>query len=106
MAAVGRIGDGLGVAHHARLEDELSGDALLRAKAVALVGRAIFKLEADELLVVTGVDNGRRGGRVQLGGHCVEGPGARRGGGARDEETSVQEEAESSSSGIAVDDIN
>jgi hypothetical protein len=69
LAAVRRIRDGLRIANHTRLEDQLSSNALLSTKAVALEGGAIFKLEADEAIIL-GANLTRRGGRLRNQSHC------------------------------------
>lgn len=49
LAAIRRVSDGLGIAHHARLEDELTGNALVGAEALAEADVAVLQLEGHVL---------------------------------------------------------
>ena len=70
LPTVRRVCDGLGIAHHPRLEDELSGNALGSPEAVALVYDTIFELEANEApVVVSTTGKTRRRWRENLRGH-------------------------------------
>ncbi|KAF3384345.1 hypothetical protein F1880_003105 [Penicillium rolfsii] len=59
LAAVGGVGDGLGVTNHTRLEDQFTGHTLLRTKVVTLVDSAILQLEGNE--PVSATPDGDRG---------------------------------------------